>query len=532
MPSERESPRFVLILGGLFLIAYAAYQVGSGWMEMYPPSTSAPDQVSAYQEPEPTIIPMEPYPGVEVEVMETPLQPYPGVEATNAFEEPYPDLELSNTPEQPYPEPEVTSTTEDPYPEPEISLTPTIVLPTVTPTHDAATPTLTQPTATSEIFPTSTPTDLPTATSDGSAYPGPEPTITLDPNNPYPGPEPTETLDPGNPYPGPEQTFTPTPSPTLQSNTPTLTISLPPTLESQPTPFTTLPFTETMIVAYGSVNQAIWLIGESELAMATSDGIYLYPPTEDGPRILDPCSSILSVAFLSDNDYISAGGGDSLIRQYDRSTGNFIGNISGHNLGVVRLFHSTFGGFLASASDDATVRIWENDGNPRHTLRGPITRVLDMAVSPNGRIVAAASNQHVHIWNPQNGELIQTISQPEGWYTSATFKPNSQILATAYEGQRLEFWNTETWVRDDFILVDGDIQALTYHPTRHVLAIAYKDGRLQIRDSSYDYLLADLPGHQGITSLAFNPLKDQLVTSSSDGSIRIWDLTLMFEPQN
>ena len=32
MTQESESPRFVLILGGLFLIAYAAYQVGSAWM--------------------------------------------------------------------------------------------------------------------------------------------------------------------------------------------------------------------------------------------------------------------------------------------------------------------------------------------------------------------------------------------------------------------------------------------------------------------------------------------------------------------
>ena len=37
MAQESESPRFVLILGGLFLVAYAAYQVGSAWMAAHPP---------------------------------------------------------------------------------------------------------------------------------------------------------------------------------------------------------------------------------------------------------------------------------------------------------------------------------------------------------------------------------------------------------------------------------------------------------------------------------------------------------------
>jgi len=269
---------------------------------------------------------------------------------------------------------------------------------------------------------------------------------------------------------------------------------------------------------------------ESDLALATSNGILLLQPFADEPGILDEGISIVSVVYIPGDDWIAAGGRDSLIRIWEVSTGNFVKHLSGHLLGVVRLSYSSVRNFLVSASDDATVRIWNDDGSPLHTLRGPITRVVDMAVSLNGRMVAAASNQHVHIWNSQTAELLYTISQPEGWYTAVVFNPNSQVLVTAYDGRRLEFWDTATWERVDFIALDSPVQSLAYSPDGRLFAIGYADGRIQIRNSYYDFLLVDLVGHPEITSMAFSPYEDQLVTSSADGSIRLWDLTPLLNP--
>ena len=36
METEKESPRFILILGSLFLIAYATYNLGIAWMDSLP----------------------------------------------------------------------------------------------------------------------------------------------------------------------------------------------------------------------------------------------------------------------------------------------------------------------------------------------------------------------------------------------------------------------------------------------------------------------------------------------------------------
>jgi WD40 repeat protein len=290
-----------------------------------------------------------------------------------------------------------------------------------------------------------------------------------------------------------------------------------------------LPYTETQIISNGSVNKAIWLDDDS-LALATSIGLYLHDLTSGRSQILDARFSMSSVAFIPDDDLIAAGGQDSVIRIWDIYDGSFVTRLNGHLLGVVRLAYSQTGDFLASASDDATVRIWDYESNPLYTFRDSVTRVADMAVSLNGQMVASASNRHVHIRSPLNGDLLKTISQPIGWYTAVAFNPNSQVLSTAFDGRRLEFWETATWNRTDFISLDTEVLSLTYSPNGRLLAIGFEDGNIQILDAASLYLLADFAGHTDLTSMVFNATSDQLLTSSSDGSIRIWDVSPVLNP--
>ena len=426
-----------------------------------------------------------------------------------------------------------------------VPATPTLVEASPTLENIIASPTPTQ----SDDQPTRTPAFTVIATPTNDAYPGPEPT-----NDPYPGPIPTDGPQPTNdPYPGPGNTSTPfptstviptgdpaqpspTPAPSLTpqptdlsiSPTPSATGVLPP---STSTPIATLPFSEKLMISDGAVNQVIWSQDALTLTLATSDGLYLVDAeTLLRKRILDKNASILSVAYAFSDSLIATGGGDAAIQWWDPDSGEYLGNLQGHLLGVVRLDTPNNDSFLASGSDDATVRIWEDDDSPLYTFRDPVTRVMDMAVSPNGQMVAASSNQHVHIWNPLNGELLRTIRQPSGWYTALTMSPDSQTLMTAYDGRQLEFWDTRTWERTKFIALDGEVQVLTYSTNGNLFAIGFEDGRIKIWNAQNKQLLADLSGHSDLTSMAFSPMGDQLATSSDNGTIRIWELSALQNP--
>lgn len=516
MDRKQESPRFLLILGGLFLIAYGAYQVGSAWMAALPAEPGMIAQTQPYPAPEEAIESESAYPGpIQTPTLIStatidPDEPYPFPEQTI---DPYPGTEQTPVP------------TTDPYPYPGVEGSPTVTLSTPT-----ASPTL-------------TPMLEYTATTDpGDPYPGPTQTLipTIDPypgtgqtavptTDPYPGTEQT-AVPTADPYPGVEGSPTPILSTPTASPTPTPTQAALPTFVNTPVPVTTLPYSETMIIPGGSVNQAIWLDSKTSLALATSKGVVLHDLLEDEPLTLDEGNPIGSLVYIASEDQIAAGGRDSLIRIWDVTSGTFVRRLSGHQLGVVRLSYSPSRLFLASASDDATVRIWDDDGYHLRTLRGPNTRVLDMCVSLNGQMIAASSNQNVHIWNPLNGQLINTINRVDGWYTAVAFNPNGQILTTAFGEGIIEFWDTTTWVRQDLKFLDGPVGSLAYHPYAGLLVVGFEDGGIQIWDSRNDFLLADLAGHPEMTGLAFSPYELAIITSSADGSVRIWDLEPLLNP--
>jgi len=272
--------------------------------------------------------------------------------------------------------------------------------------------------------------------------------------------------------------------------------------------------------------------------MATSKGLYQYDAQKlEKQTVFDAGASILSAKFAFNNSILIAGGGDAMIRWWNLETEGYLGSLPGHLLGVARLDLPNSGNFLASGSDDATVRVWDvltafNQGIDSirllHTFRDPVARVMDMDASANGEMIAAASQRNVHIWQPQSGVLLKNISQPEGWYSALAFSPDSQTLTTAFDGQRLEFWNTSNWQRVKFINLVASVQALAYSPDGNYLAVGYTDGRIQLWEVSTKSLRADLAGHEGLTNLAFAPFNNHLVTSSNDGTVRIWDVSPLY----
>jgi YVTN family beta-propeller protein len=62
-------------------------------------------------------------------------------------------------------------------------------------------------------------------------------------------------------------------------------------------------------------------------------------------------------------------------------------------------------------------------------------RPTDVALAPNGRWLAALSNSHVLIINPQSGEIVSRVSHANGSYAGIIFTPdNKRLLASSSRG--------------------------------------------------------------------------------------------------
>src|SRR5262249_29298182 len=98
-----------------------------------------------------------------------------------------------------------------------------------------------------------------------------------------------------------------------------------------------------------------------------------------------------SVAFSIDGKLVASGGGNGLVRFWDRITMRQQSVIGGHSYAVRRIVFFADGKRMASCGDDATVRLWDITGKePKviETLKEGSTPLFGLAVTPDGKYLA------------------------------------------------------------------------------------------------------------------------------------------------
>lgn len=213
---------------------------------------------------------------------------------------------------------------------------------------------------------------------------------------------------------------------------------------------------------------------------------------------------------------------------WDVNTGEEIGQLRGHQSSIQGLSITPDGRWMASASSDDTVRIWDIparaemrkfehpdqvrcvyispdgryviSGSQDHTVRVFDTQridgkeritthsdeVSDVAISGDGRLAASTGDDSIHIWDLKTASLMRTISSPGTNFTKIAFAGNDRILSGEW----------------------GDDPALTAW------------------DVSTGRSITKLPGHRkGIWALAVSSDGRYALSSSRDLSFRFWDIS-------
>lgn len=90
--------------------------------------------------------------------------------------------------------------------------------------------------------------------------------------------------------------------------------------------------------------------------------------------------AIYSLAFSHDSAWIASASGDTTVKIWDASSGECLQTLKDHRFGVLSVAFSHNSAQLASASFDTTVKIWDTSrGNCLHTLkvhRNPVHSVV------------------------------------------------------------------------------------------------------------------------------------------------------------
>jgi WD40 repeat protein len=140
---------------------------------------------------------------------------------------------------------------------------------------------------------------------------------------------------------------------------------------------------------------------------------------------------VISVTFSpAEGKTIAAGFQDGNIMVFDVETGKDVCTLTGHEGAVPSVAFSPDGKFLASGSNDETVRIWDvaTARKAMAPLIGHSKSVNSVAFSPDGKFVASGSDDMtVRIWDAKRGiKVMQSKMGHTSHITAVAFSPDSK----------------------------------------------------------------------------------------------------------
>ena len=115
--------------------------------------------------------------------------------------------------------------------------------------------------------------------------------------------------------------------------------------------------------------------------------------------------------------------------------------LEGHNKAlIIRVAFSPDGKWIASASWDGTIGLWQPNGRNIRFLRGHNGAVWGVAFSRDGRTLASGANDGtIKLWNLASMQEAATLHGHDGPVSVVAFSPNGSLLASAAEGV-LRLW--------------------------------------------------------------------------------------------
>jgi hypothetical protein len=228
-------------------------------------------------------------------------------------------------------------------------------------------------------------------------------------------------------------------------------------------------------------------------------------------RTLTHANYVTSVAVAPDGTWLASGSDDKTVRIWDAATGQQRTVLTGHTGGVTALAIAPDGTWLASGSEDKTVRIWDAaTGQQRTVLTGPISGVTALAIAPDGTWLAIALlDGTVRQWllTVSRGGILHTA-----YVRAVAISPDGTWLATLSDD-----WTMQTC---DLVVAENPIVSFPT-PTGGVHSrLMYPDGKWLTTESHRPFP----PGlTSGVTAVAIAPDGTWLAAASLDRMVRIWN---------
>ncbi|ETO31994.1 WD repeat-containing protein [Reticulomyxa filosa] len=188
----------------------------------------------------------------------------------------------------------------------------------------------------------------------------------------------------------------------------------------------------------------------------------------------------------------------------------------GHLSTINSVKFSPDGTKFVSTSDDEAIKIWDvESGNNIQELKGHSDFINDAQFSPDGTMIVSCSHDKtIRLWNVQSGGEIKKLEEHTQNVTMAKFSPDGKIIVSNSSDETIRIWDIKSGQDIGISTKDFGVNIVTFSPNgQQVVVLTYNNS----------ILIFDVTSGERTNIKCHN---FYIVSSLSNGTIEIWDVTL------